>query len=131
MQYTNTQSTELNKIKEPVFRCLKDVKSKNINWLWNGRIAKGKITMISGDPGLGKSQLSLSIAAIVSTGGRWPLEEGRASQGKVIIISCEDDAEDSIKPRLVTISAEMDNIFILDGFTKKHKPTKEFATSKS
>ena len=47
------------KKKIPVFRCMKDVESKKIEWLWKYRFPKGKLCILAGDPGLGKSQLSL------------------------------------------------------------------------
>jgi hypothetical protein len=49
-----------------------DVEAKPIEWLWPGRIAIGKQTMLAGEPGLGKSQLSAFLAATVTTGGHWP-----------------------------------------------------------
>ena len=52
--------------------CLSDVVAKPINWLWPNRIAKGKQTILAGDPGLGKSRISLAIAAIVSNSRDWP-----------------------------------------------------------
>ena len=49
-----------------------DVALEPINWLWPGRIAKGKISLIAGHPGLGKSQVTISIAATVLRDGSWP-----------------------------------------------------------
>jgi RecA-family ATPase len=83
-----------------------DVEAKPIEWLWPGRIAIGKQTMLAGEPGLGKSQLSAFLAAIVTTGGHWPNAEGRAELGSVIILSAEDDAADTIIPRLTAAGAE-------------------------
>ena len=48
-------------------RRVSEITARPVRWLWPGRIAHGKVTMIAGHPGLGKSQLALSIAAIVST----------------------------------------------------------------
>ena len=47
---------------------------KPIGWIWSQRIARGKLTMLAGNPGLGKSQLTTSLAAIVSIGGQWPAD---------------------------------------------------------
>ena len=80
---------------------LSEVKPEPINWLWPGRIAKGKITFIAGLPGLGKSQVTVSIAAIVSSGGIWPVDEMPADVGNVLILSAEDGIADTIKPRLL------------------------------
>lgn len=96
-----------------VTRCLADVEPEQIRWLWPGRIARGKLTLTVGDPGLGKSFLTLDIAAHVSTGAEWP--DGRSNrQGSVILLSAEDDAGDTIRPRLDAMSADVSRIYILD-----------------
>ena len=59
-----------------------DLEAKPIEWLWPGRIAIGKQTMLAGEPGLGKSQLSAFLAATVTTSGHWPNGEGRAEIGQ-------------------------------------------------
>jgi|GEM_PF-991891 len=96
-----------------VYRYASDVVPKPISWLWKDRIAKGKISFIVGDPDLGKSQITINIAAMVSAGGILPNNE-TCQQGKVIILSAEDDAEDTIVPRLKAVNAELSNIIILD-----------------
>ena len=65
---------------------LKDVHPSVVQWIWPRRIPKGKLTLIGGDPGLGKSYLSLDIAARISLGGPWP-DEGVAPRGNVLILS--------------------------------------------
>ena len=115
------------KKKIPVFRCLKDVESKSIKWLWKERFPNGKLSIIAGNPGLGKSQMSLWMAATVSNGSQWPLEEGYADEGNVIILTSEDEADDIIKPRLESLSADMSRIFILDGYKKQGLKTQEKA----
>src|SRR6266540_858485 len=57
---------------------LAQVRPQPIEWLWAGRIAIGKVTLLTGEAGLGKSLAALSVAATVSTGGAWPCREGRA-----------------------------------------------------
>ena len=52
--------------------CLADVPAAEVDWLWPGRIAVGKVTLLAGDPGLGKSLVTLDMAARVSTGAPWP-----------------------------------------------------------
>jgi energy-coupling factor transporter ATP-binding protein EcfA2 len=91
-----------------------DIQAKPIRWLWPGRIARGKVTLIAGHPGLGKSQASLSLAAIVSVGGLWPVDRTRCEQGSVIILSAEDDAADTIRPRLEASGADLSRIHIID-----------------
>ena len=88
-----------------VMRCMADVQPERIEWLWPGRIAIGKQTLIGGEPGLGKSQITAALAAAVTT-GLWPCDEGRAPKGSVLILSAEDDAADTIRPRLDAAGAD-------------------------
>jgi AAA domain-containing protein len=99
---------------ELVIRAASDIKPQPIDWLWEKRIAKGKLTLIAGDPGLGKSQLTAFIAATVSTGGRWPCQEGQTSPGSVVIFSAEDDAADTIVPRLLAADADVHRVHIVE-----------------
>ncbi|MGH8502003.1 MAG: AAA family ATPase [Gammaproteobacteria bacterium] len=96
-----------------VTRCLADVEPEPIRWLWPGRIARGKLTLTVGDPGLGKSFLTLDIAARVSTGAAWP-DRRSNRQGSVILLSAEDDAGDTIRPRLDAMGADVSRIHVLD-----------------
>ena len=77
-----------------------------VEWLWPGRVAIGKQTLIAGEAGLGKSQVTIAMAAAVTTGGTWPCGEGRAPLGNVIILSAEDGAADTIIPRLMAAGAD-------------------------
>lgn len=97
-----------------LFRCLADIQAEPIQWLWPGRIAKRKLTLQAGDPGLGKSQVTLSLAATVTIGGTWPDGTKYNTPGNVLIISIEDDPSDTIKPRLEACGADMNRIFILE-----------------
>ncbi len=94
-----------------------DLEAKPIEWLWPGRIAIGKQTMLAGEPGLGKSQLSAFLASIVTTGAYWPNGEGRAALGSVIVLSAEDDAADTIIPRLTAAGAELSRVHIVSAVT--------------
>lgn len=91
-----------------------DVFAEPVHWLWPGRIACGKVTIIAGHPGIGKSQISASLAAIVSTGGLWPDGDAHAELGAVAICSAEDDAADTLKPRLMAAGADMARCHVLD-----------------
>ena len=51
---------------------LSGVEPEEVNWLWPGRVPRGKNTLLAGDAGLGKSYLSMDIAARVTRGGTWP-----------------------------------------------------------
>ncbi len=99
---------------EVVYRRMADIEPVPIRWLWPERIAKGKVTMLAGHPGLGKSQTMISMAAIVTTGGTWPVDRAPCERGSVIILSAEDDAADTIRPRLKAAGADPERVYILD-----------------
>ena len=66
----------------PMYRKMSDIKPQPINWLWKDYIAKGTFTLITGEPELGKSQITLSMAAIVTTGENWPVSGEKCEEGK-------------------------------------------------
>jgi len=104
-----------------ISRCLADVPAVPIRWLWPGPIARGKVSDISGDPGLGKSQVTICIAALVSCGGLWPIDRSRCETGSVIFLSAEDGVADTIRPRLEAAGANLERCHVIeavcDGFT--------------
>jgi putative DNA primase/helicase len=95
-----------------------DIWPERIEWVWPGRLARGKVALLGGPPGLGKSQVTANMAAIVSTGGRWPCNEGNALLGDVLILSAEDGIADTIIPRLIAAGADMDRVRIVAAATK-------------
>ena len=92
-----------------------------IEWLWPGVIAKGKVTLIGGNPGLGKSQIFLSLAASISRGTPFPSSLHVPAIGSAIIISTEDDPKDTIGPRLEANAADRDRVYLLRGILKQKK----------
>jgi hypothetical protein len=96
-----------------VSRCAAEIPPEKIEWLWPGRLARGKHTCIAGEPGTGKSQLSIAIIAAVTTAGEWPCGEGRAPLGSAIILSAEDGAADTIVPRLLAASADLRQVHVV------------------
>jgi hypothetical protein len=89
------------------------VQPQPIRWLWQGRIARGKVTLVAGNPGLGKSQFTAYLAARVTMGGAWPAREGRSPIGSVIMLSAEDDIADTIRPRLEAAGADIERVHVL------------------
>jgi hypothetical protein len=77
-----------------------------ITWLWDGFLPSGKLTLLAGAGGTGKSTISFSFAAIITTGGAWPDGTQCKQQGNVVIWSSEDDPADTIKPRLMAMQAD-------------------------
>jgi putative DNA primase/helicase len=96
-----------------ISRCAAGIEPKRIDFLWAGRLARGKHTALAGEPGDGKSQLSVYVAATVSRGGEWPCGEGRAPIGNVIIFNAEDGADDTVVPRLIAAGADLNRVHIV------------------
>ena len=98
---------------EPVLIGLDTIERQAIRWLWPGRFALGKLSLLAGDPGGGKSHLTLDVAARVSTGAQWPDGTGAAPLGQIILLSAEDDAADTIRPRLEAAGANLSRVKLL------------------
>jgi hypothetical protein len=97
-------------------RRVSTVQREQLQWLWPGRIPLGKLTLLAGDPGLGKSLVTLDIAARVSTGRPWPdcpLVPGQV--GEVILFNAEDDLGDTIAPRLDKAQADDAKVIAIEG----------------
>ncbi|MEW8318760.1 MAG: AAA family ATPase [Candidatus Thiodiazotropha sp.] len=80
-----------------------------IEWLWDGWLAAGKMHIVAGVPGTGKTTLCLALAATITTGGRWP-DGSRAEKGDVLIWSGEDDPQDTLIPRLHACGADLSRV---------------------
>jgi len=99
----------------PVYRKMSEIEPKPVNWLWEDYIAKGTFTLITGEPDLGKSQITLSLTSVVTTGGIWPLGGKRCKEGDVILLSAEDSPEHTIRTRLEANGANLGKVHLLDG----------------
>lgn len=91
------------------------VESERVRWLWEGRIPFGKITMLDGDPGLGKSLMSLEFAARLSRGFGFPDDEHPPHPpANTLLVAAEDGLADTIRPRLEACGADLCKIFALN-----------------
>lgn len=114
----------------PKLTCLSDVEPEDVEWLWANRIPLGKLSVIAGDPGLGKSFLTLFIAACISNGKQLPDTDTSIETGSVVLLSAEDGLADTIRPRLDDAGADPSKVFALEGVNiAKEKYTKEFNLS--
>jgi putative DNA primase/helicase len=93
---------------------LSDITPEPIDWLWQGHLAKGKIHIIGGKPGEGKTTIALSMAAEVSRGGTWP-DGSQVAAGDAIVWSGEDGIADTIAPRLLAMGADKGRTHIIRG----------------
>jgi KaiC/GvpD/RAD55 family RecA-like ATPase len=96
-----------------VLRCFSDIAPKPLRWLWPGRIPLGKLTLLIGDPGLGKSLLTADIASRITRGTPFP-DSARCESGSVIFLSAEDDPADTIRPRLDAAGADVSCVHTLE-----------------
>ncbi|MEM7207568.1 MAG: AAA family ATPase [Pseudomonadota bacterium] len=88
------------------------IKPEPINWLWEGWLARGKMHILGGAPGTGKTTIALSLAATITAHGRWP-DGSQSITGNVVIWSGEDDPCDTLVPRLITSGADLDRIYLV------------------
>lgn len=99
---------------ETLLISLASVKAEHVKWLWYPYIPSGKLTMIEGDPGVGKSWLVLGLTTAVATGSGLPNAE-LTEPRNVMLLSAEDGLADTIRPRLDSMGANVSNIFALTG----------------
>jgi hypothetical protein len=88
------------------------VEQRPVEWLWANRMARGKQTLLGGDPGLGKSQISIDAIARITRQGSWP-DGGIAPDGNCLILSAEDADADTICPRLEVAGADLSRVHII------------------
>lgn len=91
-----------------------DVEAVAVKWLWKPYIPLGKITIIQGDPGEGKTTLALSIAAALTQGEMLPNEAEAQAPMNVIYQTAEDGLADTIKPRLEAVNADCARVLVID-----------------
>ena len=106
-----------------------DLKPEPIRWLWHGWLARGKLHVLAGAPGTGKTTLAVAFATTVTTGGRWP-DGTHCEPGNVLIWSGEDDPADTLLPRLLAAGADPRRVFFVgdvraDGQSRPFDPARD------
>jgi putative DNA primase/helicase len=89
-----------------------EITPEPVSWLWQDWLAAGKLHVLAGSPGTGKTTISLALAAPITTGDRWP-DGTTAEPGNVVIWSGEDDPADTLIPRLALMGANLDRVFFV------------------
>ena len=106
-----------------------DVEPEEVHWLWPGRLALGKFTLLIGDPGLGKSFVTLDTLARISRGTPFP--DGAATNvGHVVLLSAEDGLADTIRPRLDAMGADVSRVHALEAARDKAAGERWFSLSR-
>jgi AAA domain-containing protein len=104
---------------EEVGTLFSEVKIEPLRWLWPGRLPLGKVTILDGDPGLGKSLITVDLAARVTTGRGMPDESPDEPDARlrephgVVLLSAEDGPGDTIAPRLLAAGADLARVLDL------------------
>ncbi|WP_460359522.1 AAA family ATPase [Mycobacterium sp. ZZG] len=101
-----------------VTRSLADVEPTKVEWLWRPWLPLGKVSILEGEPDVGKSALTLTLSAIVSNGGEWPdsivggdVVAGVAAEAAgVVLVGVEDDYADTVVPRLIAANADLTRV---------------------
>jgi hypothetical protein len=90
------------------------VKAERVRWVWPGRVPAGKVVVVDGDPGLGKSTVTLDLAARLTTAS--PLPDGHRPERPmaVLLLSAEDGVADTIRPRLEAAGADLRLVTVVD-----------------
>lgn len=91
-----------------------DIQPQKVNWLWYPYLPFGKISLIQGDPGDGKSTMMMNIIAEISIGGKLPDGTGIDHPRRIIYQCSEDGARDTIRPRLENCGANCKIIAFID-----------------
>jgi len=104
---------------------MSDVAAKPLEPLMPGFLYRGKVTICAGLPGDAKSLTSNDIAARITSGGRWPVGNGRFDAAHVLMLTAEDDPNDTIRPRLDMAQADNDLIDLIEGVHSVDEKTEE------
>ena len=97
-----------------VLTCAASLRPQPVSWLWQYWLAMGKLHVLAGAPGQGKTTIALAMMATVTIGGRWP-DGSHCDAGNAIFWSGEDDPADTLVPRLMAAGADMARCFFIEG----------------
>jgi len=93
---------------------MRDIAVEDVKWIWYPYIPSGKLTIVQGDPGEGKTTLVLALIALLTNGQPMPEAEQGSPPVSVIYQTAEDGLADTIKPRLLSAGAECSRVLVID-----------------
>src|SRR5688572_14570711 len=98
-----------------------DIVAKPLEPIWPGVLYRGKVMILAGLPGDGKSLAACDVVSRTTRPGVWPTTTTRADQGYAIIITAEDDPEDTIRPRLDVAGADPNRYELITGVNRRNE----------
>lgn len=113
-KYQRNGAPDADGLREIVWRVLADVQSEAVRYYWRGRLPVAKLAVIQGDPGAGKSTVTMYMASRLSTGLPLYGEKTGAPACDVLVVSFEDSGADTLKPRAQAMGADMSRIHFVD-----------------
>jgi hypothetical protein len=103
----------------PVLRRLADIEPRPVSWLWPSYVPLGKLTILEGHPGMGKTLVLSDLIARITTGRTMP--DGSASDlpgpANVLLLAAEDDASDTLRPRFAAVGADLNRVYLWETIT--------------
>ena len=106
-----------------------DVVPRAKKWLWEGHLLRGALELLTGVPGLGKSQVQCSYVACVTKGGGWPCGgKGLGEPMSVIMVTAEDPLDQEVVPRLIAAGADLSRVHFLQ-YIKADEKQRQFLLS--
>ncbi len=102
--------------RQVLIQCAAQIPILPIRWLWHEWLPAGKLVILAGTPGTGKTTLSLQIAATITNGGKFPDGSRHLQKDNVLVWSSEDAPNDTLIPRLVAAGADLNRCHFISGF---------------
>jgi RecA-family ATPase len=119
LPWKRTMPAQARTVSGLVTQRVSDIEPEPIDWLVEDAIPLGMLVVIGGQPGLGKSQIAIKLAAGVTTGIGLPDDSNFDRLGSVIILANEDDAARTIRPRLDAAGADISKVHIVEGVARE------------
>jgi putative DNA primase/helicase len=123
---TKEKSQQQKSQREAELVCAADIKTKALDWLWEGHLCRGMLELLTGLPGLGKSQVQINYVACVTTGKPWPDGTAGITPANVIMLTAEDGLDQTVVPRLIAAKADLKLVHIIKCIKTDETTGKQF-----
>jgi putative DNA primase/helicase len=105
---------------------MSDIAPEEVRWLCDGFLARGKLTLLGGDPDLGKSQIGIDAAARISNGLHWP-NGPKAPIGSTLLLISEDGIADTVRPRIEAAGANLNKVHVMESTIIRNRKETRFS----